>query len=73
MLACSKISVNGHTRSRSAISADHRAVTKEGATGTERVGDDIQRCDLRRLEVEESAPCRVVVDLKRVVGRTVEP
>ena len=51
----------------------HGDVAEEGAATTERVGDDIQRCDLRRLEVEESAPCRVVVDLKRVVGRTVEP
>ena len=51
---------------------DHRAVAEEGATGAERVRDDVEGRDLGRLQVKQRSPRRVAVDLQRVVRRAVE-
>lgn len=50
----------------------HGAIAQKRTTGTPRVRNEVQRSDLIRLEVPERAPCRVAVDLQRVVRGAVE-
>lgn len=52
--------------------AYHATVANERTAAAERVAEDIKRPDGAALEVPERAPCRVVINLKRVVRGAIE-